>query len=386
MSSQNQQNATNETSGGNESTTAQSEQQIDIADGIDHQVAMVMDLNKCVGCQTCTIACKTLWTDSGGREYMYWNNVETQPGQGYPRGWEDDDGGYESAEQAGNQEHLDYQEGDPSIPSQEDYGRAWDFNHTEVMYDGSDAPLRPQGENPEWGANWDEDQGAGEYPNSYYFYLPRICNHCTHPSCAEACPRKAIYKREEDGIVLVDQERCRGYRYCVEGCPYNKVYYNVMRKRSEKCIFCYPRLEGEGEVESFNLNDGDAVPPACATECPPQLRMVGFLDDEQGPIHKLVNEHEVALPLHPDYHTQPNVYYIPPFAPPQHSEDGESIDVERIPRPLLENLFGERVHDALDTIERHRDRVRRGEDSELMDILTTNNPAQQYRLEAFDGE
>jgi complex iron-sulfur molybdoenzyme family reductase subunit beta len=338
---------------------------------------MVMDLNKCIGCQTCTVACKSLWTEGGGRDYMYWNNVETKPGKGYPRDWEESGGGWT------DEDHTERQPG--QIPSQEDYGEAWEFNHEEIMYEGSDEPLRPQSD-PEWGPNWDEDRGAGEYPNSYYFYLPRICNHCTHPSCAEACPRKAIYKREEDGIVLVDQERCRGYRYCVEGCPYNKVYYNVMRKRSEKCIFCYPRIEGEGpSSESFNLTDGEAVPPACATECPPQLRLVGFLDDERGPIHKLVNEYEVALRLHPDYHTEPNVYYIPPFAPPQHDpETGESVDAERIPRPLLEELFGDRVHEALDTIQRHRERVEDGGESELMDILTTNNPAQQYRLEAFE--
>ncbi|MEF8885447.1 MAG: 4Fe-4S dicluster domain-containing protein, partial [Haloarculaceae archaeon] len=179
-------------------------------------------------------------------------------------------------------------------------------------------------------------------------------------------------------IVLVDQERCRGYRYCVEGCPYDKVYYNAMTKKSEKCIFCYPRIEGEGP-------DGEVHATACAEECPPQLRLVGYLDDEDGPIYKLVEEYEVALPLHPEFETTPNVYYIPPYAPPQHSEDGESIrSIERIPREYLEELFGERVHDALDTIERHRDRVRRGEDSELMEMLTHTNPAQQYRLEVFD--
>jgi len=356
---------------------------VGLAEGIDHQVAMVMDLNKCIGCQTCTIACKTLWTDSGGRDYMYWNNVETQPGEGYPRNWAEGGGGFTSAEQAADQSHGNYRAG--QLPSEEDYGRAWEFNHAELMYDGSDAPLRPQGERPEWGPNWDEDQGAGEYPNSYYFYLPRICNHCTHPSCAEACPRKAIYKRAEDGIVLVDQERCRGYRYCVEGCPYDKVYYNVLRKRSEKCIFCYPRIEGAGPSEgTTGLVEGDAIPPACATECPPQLRMVGYLDDEDGPIYKLVEEYGVALQLHPEFQTMPNVYYVPPFAPPQLSESGETVDVDRIPRSFLVELFGEGVHEALDTIEREREAVQRGKESELMDLLTTKNPARQYRLEVFN--
>ena len=57
-------------------------------------------------------------------------------------------------------------------------------------------------------------------------YLPRLCEHCLNPSCAASCPSGAIYKREEDGIVLIDQEKCRGWRMCVSGCPYKKIYYN----------------------------------------------------------------------------------------------------------------------------------------------------------------
>ncbi|WP_246988581.1 4Fe-4S dicluster domain-containing protein [Halorientalis marina] len=340
---------------------------IDLAEGVDHQVAMVMDLNKCIGCQTCTIACKTNWTEGGGRDYMYWNNVETKPGSGYPRDWEEMGGGWQS------EEHSERSPGE--LPDEEEYGRPWEFNHDAIFYEGSDEPLRPM-DQAEWGPNWDEDEGAGEYPNSYYFYLPRICNHCTHPSCVEACPRSALYKREEDGIVLVDQDRCRGYRYCVEGCPYKKVYYNAMTKKSEKCIFCYPRIEGEGP-------EGEVRAPSCAEDCPPQLRMVGFLDDEDGPIYKLVEEYEVAVRLHPEYRTEPNVYYIPPFAPPQHSEGGESLDAERIPRNYLEELFGPAVNEALNTIERERNKVQRGEESEVMELLTRNRE-DKYRLEVFD--
>ncbi|MFB6114192.1 MAG: 4Fe-4S dicluster domain-containing protein [Halodesulfurarchaeum sp.] len=343
--------------------------EVDLAENIDHQVAMVMDLNKCIGCQTCTIGCKTTWTEGDGKEYMYWNNVETRPGEGYPKEWDEMGGGWTSA--ARNE--TDYGE----IPTKEEYGRAWDFNYDEALSSPSTAALRPEGEDPEWGPNWDEDEGAGEYPNSYYFYLPRICNHCTHPTCVEACPRKAIYKRAEDGIVLVDQERCRGYRYCVEGCPYKKVYYNAVKKTSEKCIFCYPRVEGSGP-------DGETRAPVCAAECPTQLRLVGYLDDRDGPIYTLVQEYEVALPLYPDYQTAPNVFYIPPFAPPQIGAEGETLDIDRIPREYLEELFGERVHDAMDTLERERAKVERGGSSEVMDILTSENPAQQYRLEVYD--
>jgi len=342
---------------------------IEMADNVDHQVAMVMDLNKCIGCQTCTVGCKTTWTEGDGKDYMYWNNVETRPGDGYPRNWEEKGGGWQSEQRA----KLEPGE----IPGQDEYGEPWEFNYEEALYSPSTEALRPEGDAPEWGPNWDEDQGAGEHPNSYYFYLPRICNHCTHPTCVEACPRKAVYKRAEDGIVLVDQDRCRGYRYCVEGCPYKKVYYNAVKKTSEKCIFCYPRIEGAGP-------DGETHAPVCAEECTTQLRLVGFLDDRDGPIYKLVEQYEVALPLHPEYQTAPNIYYIPPFAPPQIDEDGETTDFDRIPRSYLEDLFGDEVNDALETIQRERAKVERGGSSEVMDLLTSKNPANQYRLEVFD--
>ena len=115
---------------------------------------------------------------------------------------------------------------------------------------GAAKTLRPNVE-PSWGPNWDEDTGGGEYPNSYYFYLPRICNHCAKPACLAACPNEAIRKRESDGVVLVDLKLCEGVMACISACPYKKVYFNPSRKnfeaeiegQSEKCIFCFPRME-----------------------------------------------------------------------------------------------------------------------------------------------
>ena len=158
------------------------------------------------------------------------------------------------------------------------FGRSAD---TPPSFDDGRPPLAPVTK-PKGGPNWDEDTGAGEYPNSYYFYLPRICNHCSNPACLAACPRKAIYKREEDGIVLVDQSRCRGYQNCVAACPYKKVYYNPLFQRSEKCIFCFPRIE-------------QGLPPACAKQCVGRIRFVGYLDDEESAVYQLVKEWKVAL-------------------------------------------------------------------------------------------
>jgi nitrate reductase beta subunit len=111
----------------------------------------------------------------------------------------------------------------------------------------------------EWGPNWEEILGGefskrskdknfdeiqkdiyGQFENTFMMYLPRLCEHCLNPACVASCPSGSIYKREEDGIVLIDQDKCRGWRMCVSGCPYKKIYYNWQSGKAEKCIFCYP--------------------------------------------------------------------------------------------------------------------------------------------------
>ncbi|MBN6335248.1 4Fe-4S dicluster domain-containing protein, partial [Escherichia coli] len=93
--------------------------------------------------------------------------------------------------------------------------------------------------------NFDNMQKAmyGQFENTFMMYLPRLCEHCLNPACVATCPSGAIYKREEDGIVLIDQDKCRGWRMCITGCPYKKIYFNWKSGKSEKCIFCYPRIE-----------------------------------------------------------------------------------------------------------------------------------------------
>jgi ethylbenzene hydroxylase subunit beta/complex iron-sulfur molybdoenzyme family reductase subunit beta len=278
------------------------------------------------------------------------------PGKGTPKDWEGMGGGWNAA-------------GEPNpsrIPLRDEYGDAWEFNKQEVFHGGKGvetylAPTNPDGSKPGWGQNWDEDEGGGEYPNSHFFYLPRICNHCTHPACLEACPRGAIYKRDEDGIVLINDKQCKGFRFCMEACPYKRIYYNHVRDVSQKCIFCFPRIE-------------KGVAPACARQCPGRLRFVGYLDDENGPIHKLVHQWKVALPLHDEYGTQPNVYYVPPLSPPRVDANGK-VDPSkpRIPPGYLESLFGPRVLEVLEVIKAEKEKKARGEASELMDTLIVYN-------------
>ena len=316
-----------------------------------HQFAMVFDLNKCLGCQTCTIACKTQWTRAGGMEAMWWNIVSTMPGRGTPRDAFELGGGY--------------RDGVPvpgKLPPKSEWGEAWDFEYDDVFSGGPEgkAYLRPRehdGRPPQWGPNWDEDVGGGEYPNSYYFYLPLVCMNCSKPACLEACPRDSIYRREEDGVVLIDEERCHGYRFCIEACPYKRIYFNEQRAIAQKCISCYPRLEA-------------GVAPACVRQCPGRLRHVGFLDDEKSHIHKLVHEWKVALPLRPDFEVEPNVFYVPPTMPTAFDEKGEfDDDASRLPLDFLRELFGPGVEKALATIQAEREKVASGKPSELMDIL-----------------
>ncbi|MET9887922.1 4Fe-4S dicluster domain-containing protein [Streptomyces sp. NPDC006430] len=227
-----------------------------------------------------------------------------------------------------------------------------------------------------------------EFEQTFMFYLPRICEHCLNPSCAASCPSGAIYKREEDGIVLVDQDRCRGWRMCVTGCPYKKVYFNHRTGKAEKCTLCFPRVEvglptgcsetcvGRLRYIGLVLYDADKVLEAASTPNDTDLYEAQpgvFLDPnapevvrdaekagiprdwieaaQRSPIHALINTYKVALPLHPEYRTLPMVWYIPPLSPvvdavrdtgkdaEDHRNLFAAVDALRIPVDYLAQLF-----------------------------------------------
>jgi nitrate reductase beta subunit len=314
------------------------------------QFAAVFNINRCIGCQTCTGACKATWTFSKGQEYMWWNNVESKPYGGYPHHWDikalqllD-----EAHKTAGKKAEWDGQQKTDAAP----YGA---YNGL-TLFETNDAEKTVQGYLPsdsEWRApNFYEDtstsyKGAklGLSPEgaalpvhqTWFFYLQRLCNHCTYPACAAACPRKAVYKRPEDGIVLIDQGRCRGYRKCVEACPYKKSMYRGTSRTSEKCVACYPRVEGKDP-----LSDGVPMETRCMAVCPGKIRMNGLVDVEadgawkenpKHPLYFMIKQEKVALPLYPQFGTEPNIYYIPP---------------RWAPRAYLRQMFGPGVDEALE--------------------------------------
>lgn len=384
---------------------------------IKAQISMVLNLDKCIGCHTCSIPCKNVWTNRKGAEYMWFNNVETKPGLGYPREWENQKlyrGGWTMQGDklrlaAGGRLHKGLNIfHNPDLPVIDNYYEPWTYDYGSLVtgkqkkhqpairsisqLTGDPMPITA-------GPNWDDDlAGVCEtggrdvdfegldhavylkFKRAFMLYLPRLCEHCLNPACVASCPSGAMYKRDEDGIVLVDQERCRGWRYCVSGCPYKKVYFNWKTGKSEKCIFCYPRLEvglttlcahscvGRIRYVGVVLYDADRIHEAASVQgdrevYPAQLDL--FLDPSdpktieaarsqgipehvltaarRSPVYLLAKAWRLALPLHPEYRTLPMVWYIPPLSPIEAFAKGgdasSAVDNLRIPIRYLANML-----------------------------------------------
>jgi molybdopterin-containing oxidoreductase family iron-sulfur binding subunit len=196
---------------------------------------LVIDLKKCIGCMSCTIACKV---ENGTRPGVFWNIVK--------------------------------------------------------------------------------DQEFGKFPNVKRFFLSVQCAHCEDPPCVEVCPTGAGYKRD-DGIVMIDYNKCVGCRYCVEACPYGARYFNnedagyfgceltaqekiVYQNHKvgvpEKCTFCAHRLE---QVKK----------PACVQSCIGKARFFGDLDDPKSEVSRIIISCN-AQQLRKELDTGPSIYYIFP--------------------------------------------------------------------------
>jgi len=389
------------------------------------QISSVFHLDKCIGCHTCSIACKNLWTDRKGAEYMWWNNVETKPGTGYPTRWEDQDQYHGGWERAGNE--LKLKSGgrggllgkifhNPKLPAMDDYYEPFTFKYGDLTTApaGDDQPTaRPvsmvsgKPMKIEAGPNWDDDlSGSNVYAANdpgvvrlsaeeqaqlfaiekmVFFHLPRICNHCLNAGCVAGCPSGAIYKRGEDGIVLINQDKCRGWRMCVSACPYKKTYYGWNTGKSEKCLLCFPRQEAGEAPACFHscvgrirylgvlLYDADRIETAALhadqdlvaaqramilDPFDPQVqtaaRRAGLPEQilaaaQRSPVYRFVKEWGIALPLHPEFRTLPMLFYVPPLLPvlSQANEKTQkladdfftTLEQARLPLQYLSGLF-----------------------------------------------
>ncbi|QDH13046.1 nitrate reductase subunit beta [Formicincola oecophyllae] len=387
------------------------------------QIGMVLNLDKCLGCHTCAVSCKNVWTSRAGLEYAWFNNVETRPGTGYPTNWEDQGrwkGGWRRDKAGrlrlamGNRARLlSKLFANPNLPGLDDYYDPFTFDYGHLQQ----APLSkaPPVGRPhslvtggamavKSGPNWEDMLGGpfsqrsndhnfegvqkkiyGQFEETFMAYLPRLCEHCLNPACVAACPAGAGYKRVEDGIVLIDQDKCRGWRLCVSACPYKKVYFNWKSGKSEKCLFCYPRLEGGvptlcaetcvGRIRYLGvmLYDADRIGEAAVVADPKRLHQAQldmFLNPHdpavqaaalqagipaewveaacRSPIYKMAVDWQIAFPLHPEYRTLPMVWYVPPLSPiSKAAEAGDlpmagvlpDLDALRIPMRYLANLL-----------------------------------------------
>ena len=403
------------------------------------QISMAFHLDKCIGCHTCSISCKNIWTDRKGTEYMWWNNVETKPGTGYPTQWEDQEKYKGGWEKKGDKLRLKLQSRlgalkniffNPDLPTMDDYYEPWTYRY-EDLFNAPASDDQPTARpismitgkpiDIEAGPNWDDDLSGStiyaandpnleniteaekkqlfEIEHMVFFYLPRICNHCLNPGCVGACPARAIYKRGEDGIVLVRQDKCRSWRMCISGCPYKKVYYNWSDGKAEKCILCYPRIESGQAQACFHscvgrirymgvlLYDADRIEEIAKSsneelvsrqrdmildpddpEVVANARKNGVPDQmiesaTKSPVYKFVKEWQLALPLHPEFRTLPMLYYIPPMLPVVASAQKagalrmaddffSSLESARIPLRYLAGLFSAGNEDEITAIYR----------------------------------
>lgn len=425
------------------------------------QIGMVLNLDKCIGCHTCSVTCKNVWTSRDGVEYAWFNNVETKPGVGYPKEWENQDkynGGWVlknnklKPRQGGKLKIMANIFANPDLPQIDDYYEpfTYDYEHLQNAPDMKTPPTaRPVSvltgkkmDKIKWGPNWEDDLGGefskrskdalfegiqkemmSTFENTFMMYLPRLCEHCLNPACVASCPSGSIYKREDDGIVLIDQDKCRGWRMCVSGCPYKKIYYNWVSGKSEKCIFCYPRIEGGqptvcsetcvGRIRYLGvlLYDADKIEDAASAEDPKDLyqsQLDLFLDPndpeviaealkqgipqswldaaKKSPVYKMAVDWKVAFPLHPEYRTLPMVWYIPPLSPIQSAVEqgviGEKgiipgIKELRIPVRYLANLLTagkeEPIVEALETMIAMRRYMRSKSVDSQADLSTIEN-------------
>jgi len=140
------------------------------------------------------------------------------------------------------------------------------------------------------------DTPGGKFPHPSLYYLPVTCMHCNQPPCLDACPIEAIYKRE-DGIVLVDEEKCNGCQACISACTYDALTYDENSGVVQKCTLCRHRI-------------AEGLEPFCVVCCEGEAIFFGDINDPESKVSKLIAE-KSAYTLKPEAGAKAAVYYCP---------------------------------------------------------------------------
>lgn len=232
----------------------------------------VVDIEKCIGCGRCVVACKQE------------NNVPPLPQCN--RTWVERYRVLADGEMA-----VDSPEGGINGFGNGKRAAAAHDNETD------DGGLPTHAELPF------EDELAADHEVLRSFFVPKLCNQCDNPPCVQVCPVSATFKTP-DGVVLVDQQRCIGCRYCIQACPYGARYLVPDVKQTptgevnvaDKCTWCYHRIT-QGRQ------------PACVEVCPVGARLFGDLNDPESPVSTVLRERQTSV-LKADLGTKPRVYYL----------------------------------------------------------------------------
>ena len=199
------------------------------------QLALIIDLNVCVGCHACVTSCKE-WNTGGWAGPLYDENP-------------------------------------------------YDRDPTGVFF------------------NRVQTYEVGEFPNTQTVHFPKSCLHCEDPPCVPVCPTGASYKRAEDGIVLVDYDKCIGCLYCSWACPYGCREFDVKDGVMKKCTLCVDR------IYDTSLPDWQRK-PACVLSCPTSARLFGDVHDPNSEVSIAIRE-QGGYQLMPEWSTRPANHYLP---------------------------------------------------------------------------
>lgn len=251
------------------------------------KLGLVIDLDTCVGCQACATACKQ-WNTSGTTGPL----TDTNPYSKDPEG-------------------------------------VW-FNRIRTFEVEASNQLNAAGQ-----AKAEATDTTTANPDDFFdgktVHFPMSCLHCESPECVTVCPTGASYKRPEDGIVLIDQDKCMGCNLCAWACPYGARELDSDSGTMKKCTLCIDR------IYDTNLPENERQ-PACVMTCPTNSRVFGDFDDPNSAVSQLTKERN-GQPLLPELGYQPVNQYLPPRPPKNNTSPTNTTDKKTLTGGWINKLI-----------------------------------------------